>query len=248
MIGRHLRRRHAVVLLGAVALLAAAGAAYASIPDSGGVYTACTQKTTGAVRLIDPEAGSTSPLGRCTASEKQVTWNREGPAGKDGLSPTVTSLAQGDSNCPAGGAAITDTAGSTAYVCSAQTSGTFTSPNGMFSLKVADDGLDIVGPDGAKIDIGTDGGITVRSATEDVRVDGSRTERIGGNDTLLISGNGSERASGTLSVQASGALGLDGAMVGINRSPACKPVARVGDLVDPVSNTIVTGSPTVCID
>ena len=64
------------------------------------------------------------------------------------MSPSVTSLAAGDPNCPAGGAALTDAAGATAYVCSGQDgadgqpfSGTFTSPNGEYSISVTDAGI-----------------------------------------------------------------------------------------------------------
>lgn len=85
---------------------------------------------------------------------------RNGPAGEvgadgqDGVSPTVTQLAAGGAACPAGGAAITDAAGTTAYVCNGLAgedgtpfSGTFTSPNGQYSISVTDTGVTVASPD-----------------------------------------------------------------------------------------------------
>jgi hypothetical protein len=94
-------------------------------------------KNVGTIRLIDPSAG-----GKCASIEQQVSWNQQGQAG---MSPTVTPLAVGNANCPAGGAAITDAANSTAYVCSgkdgADFDGSFTSPNGQSKLNVDDTGI-----------------------------------------------------------------------------------------------------------
>src|SRR5436190_23062229 len=77
-------RRKVVVLAGAVAALAAAGIAYATIPDGNGVYTACKLNATGTIRLIDPSLGNTSLLGHCTSLETQVTWSQRGPTGLAG--------------------------------------------------------------------------------------------------------------------------------------------------------------------
>lgn len=165
---KHPRRKGVLVLVGAAALLSVAGVAYATIPDSAGVYTACKLNGVGTSRLIDPSGPSHSLLSRCTAFETQITWKQQGQKGdagapgKNGVSPTVAQLSAGDSHCPAGGAAITDATGTTAYVCSGQNglngqngkdgkdgqpfAGTFTSPNGQFSLTVADGGVEIVGP------------------------------------------------------------------------------------------------------
>jgi hypothetical protein len=46
----------------------------------------------------------------------------QGPAGSDGQGVTVTQLAAGNANCPAGGAKVTSTGG-TAYVCNASGGG-----------------------------------------------------------------------------------------------------------------------------
>jgi hypothetical protein len=101
-VSRVIRKR--VVLIGAAAAaLAAAGIAYATIPDANGVYTACKLNVTGTIRLIDPSLGNTSLLGHCTSLEAQITWNQkgqQGPAGPQG--PTGDTGAQG----PAGPAGV----------------------------------------------------------------------------------------------------------------------------------------------
>jgi Gp5 C-terminal repeat (3 copies) len=143
-----------------VALLAMAGGiAYATIPGSSNVYTACMLKNVGTMRLIDPSLPSSNLMSHCTTLETQVSWNQQGQngaagaPGKDAVNPTVAQLSAGDSHCPAGGAAITDSAGTTAYVCSGVNgkdgqpfAGTFTSPNGQFALTVADSGIELKSP------------------------------------------------------------------------------------------------------
>src|SRR5436190_7219801 len=78
-------RRKVVVLAGAVAALAAAGIAYATIPDANGIYTACKLNSTGTIRLIDPSLPSTSLLQHCTSLETQISWNQQGQTGAQGL-------------------------------------------------------------------------------------------------------------------------------------------------------------------
>src|SRR5690349_18532921 len=97
------------VVAGAVVGLAAAvgGTAWATIPDSGGAYTACMLKNVGSVRLIDPSLGN-KMLGRCSAAETQITWNQKGEPGAagpsglpgaNGASVTNTAEPTGSSNC-----------------------------------------------------------------------------------------------------------------------------------------------------
>jgi hypothetical protein len=275
---RHPRRKGVLVLAGALALLAVVGVAYAAIPDSAGVYTACKLNGIGTIRLIDPSLPSSALLSHCTAIETQISWNQKGQkgdtgaAGKDGVSPTVAQLSPGDSHCPAGGAAITDAGGTTAYVCSGQNgkdgvdgksfAGSFTSPSGQFSLTVGDDGVHIVGP-GSAIDVTSDGTVRVEgdrvetvASNETVSITGNRTETVGQDETIKVGGDRTENVSsnetvkvgGVLALRSGGALNLDGSLLGLNAGPACRPVARVGDMVDPVTELILTGSPDVCID
>jgi hypothetical protein len=225
-----LRRKH--LLFVAAALLAAvvAGAAYAAIPDTNGVFTACTNTVNGAVRLIDPSRSGPGPLGSCTQSERQVMWNQ---TGQPGVSPTVAQLSPGDSHCPAGGAAITDASGTTAYVCSGQNgvdgksfTGSFTSQNGLFSLNVSNTGVTVSGP-GAQINLDSGGNVTVTGTTltttandqkaivshdvseqvghsETITVGADRTEQVGHNDTLTVGGDRTEQVDNNETVTVDG--------------------------------------------
>jgi hypothetical protein len=188
-----MKGRPSIVLAGlAVVLFAAAGGiAYASIPDAGtGKYHAC-MKQNGTIRIIDPAADACNP-----ANETEITFNKEGPQGNPGtpgVSPAVQQLAAGDSHCPAGGAAITDATGSTAYVCSGQSfSGSFTSPNGQYGVSVTDSGVSITGPGQTHISL-SGANLTVQSD---------------GDLNVLAGGSGLVKASGTLDIK--------GATVNIN--------------------------------
>jgi hypothetical protein len=75
------RRRIGFVVL--LAALLSTGVAYATIPDSNGVYTACKLNATGTIRLIDPTISGA--LGRCSTSfETPITWGQKGPKGDSG--------------------------------------------------------------------------------------------------------------------------------------------------------------------
>jgi hypothetical protein len=73
-----------IALGGAVALVAAAGIAYAAIPDGQGTIHACMLNATGSVRLIDPSLGAKSLLSHCTPAETAVSWAQQGPPGPIG--------------------------------------------------------------------------------------------------------------------------------------------------------------------
>jgi hypothetical protein len=76
-----------LVLLTIALLALGATMAYAAIPDSNGVYTACRLNAIGTIRLIDHSLPATSLLSRCTARETEITWNaagQPGPAGAAG--------------------------------------------------------------------------------------------------------------------------------------------------------------------
>jgi hypothetical protein len=201
-IGIHLGRRRFVLVAAVLGVLAAGGVAYATIPDAGGVFTACRSNANGSLRLIDPSSSSGSLLSRCTGNETQVSWNQKGQAGAagaDGKSPTVAQLQTGDSHCPAGGASLTDASGNVAYVCNGANgadgksfAGSFTSPNGQFSLSVSDAGVKVVGPDSsitlpAGGGIFIDGGdIQVVAHDETTHVLHDRTESVDGNESTTV--------------------------------------------------------------
>jgi hypothetical protein len=64
----------------AVVVCGAAGLAYAAIPGSDQVINGCYAKNSGALRVIDAEAGKT-----CLSSELPLSWNQIGPTGPRGL-------------------------------------------------------------------------------------------------------------------------------------------------------------------
>jgi hypothetical protein len=240
MFGLLRRRRLAVVTVAIFAV--AGGIAYGSIPDAGGVYHACLSKT-GAIRIVDPDTDV------CKSVETAITFNQQGQPGEPGESPTVAQVTAGDSHCAAGGAAITDAAGTTAYVCSGANgtdgadgtpfSGTFTSPNGQYSISVTDTGVTVAGA-----------GTTVNLSGTGLKVETANGLTLkGGTDVSLESGN-------AFAVKAGTTLGLSGALLTLNNSgPTCLRAARLGDSVLSSSTNqgaistgfITSGSPTVCI-
>ncbi len=236
--------------LATVAIFGAAGGiAFASIPDDGtGVYHACLAKN-GKIRIIDPVTD------QCKKNETEITFNQKGPQGipgvpgqngTNGVSPTVTQLPPGNTNCPAGGAAITDAANSTAYVCSGRNgadgqpfSGTFTSPNGQYSIAVTDAGVTITGA-----------GNTVGVSSTGVRVD----THGGGSVTVMSDTNLTLRAGGGGTLESSSPLTVRGSTVNINAGGSCLQAARTGDFVHgtatsagDVSASIIGGSSSVCV-
>jgi hypothetical protein len=71
-------RKKLLFALVVAGLAVAAGVAYATIPDGGGVIHACYSKSGGAVRVVDDSVTN------CKASETSLTWNVAGPAGPPG--------------------------------------------------------------------------------------------------------------------------------------------------------------------
>ena len=78
----HPGRRLSVLVVAGLAV--ACAAAYATIPSSGNVYTACELTHVGTIRLIDPTLPSSSLMSHCTAFETQVSWNQTGQPGPVG--------------------------------------------------------------------------------------------------------------------------------------------------------------------
>ena len=76
---RKRRRPSPAFVLAAVALaVALGGVAYAAIPDGSGVFNACYDNTTGAVRLVNKQPGD------CAGTETGASWSQTGPAGPRG--------------------------------------------------------------------------------------------------------------------------------------------------------------------
>ena len=85
------------------------------------------------------------------------------------------------------------------------------------------------------------------SKDQSITIGVNRTEVVGSNETITVQGNRSEKVSGSVGLEASATLNIKGAFIGINGGATCRPVARIGDSVDPSLFVILTGSPTVCI-
>jgi hypothetical protein len=217
----------------AVAALAGAGIAYATIPGGGGVYSACMLKNVGTVRLIDPSLPPSNLMSHCSVLETPVTWNQQGPQGLPGANGAPgqngqdgQSVVMGDAgaNCANGGVSLT-VGSDTRYVCNGANgadgqdgvfTGHFESPNGQYKLDVTDTSITLHGPN-ARVDL-TNGGIAVRSGT-----------------LLTLEG-------GTIADVRGGA--------GIHLNGCDAPVARQGDqvVVNPSSGIgqITLGTPLVC--
>jgi hypothetical protein len=99
---------------------AAAGMAYAAIPDSAGVIHGCyspngaKQKNGTPLNIID------SDLASCNRNQAEAVWNQTGPPGADGadgVSVTSASLSPGDANCPDGGSQFTAANDNMTYAC-----------------------------------------------------------------------------------------------------------------------------------
>jgi hypothetical protein len=98
-------RKTLVVLAGlAMLILAAAAVAVAAIPDSSGVIHGCRNTRTGALRVIDTDAGQA-----CTSVEAALNWQQSG--GLHGhqvvevqstLAAETTGQIQATAVCPAG--------------------------------------------------------------------------------------------------------------------------------------------------
>jgi hypothetical protein len=161
--------RRGLVICGlvAVALGAAAGIAYASIPDGSGTYTACMLRSTGTIRLIDPSLPPSSLLSHCTSLESRITWNQTGPQGPQGprgaTGPQGPTGAQGPKGATGlqglqgergqqGTQGSTGPTGQDGAQGPTGPAGTFTghyaSPNGLFSIDVGDTGIRLQGPGG----------------------------------------------------------------------------------------------------
>lgn len=74
---RHTRRAAAIAVAAAAFALAAGSLAFAAIPGSDGVITACYDKTNGQVRIIDATKS-------CSKGESRIGWNQTGPQGVPG--------------------------------------------------------------------------------------------------------------------------------------------------------------------
>ena len=110
---------------------------------------ACFKPSNGTLYLLGGGSGRTA----CQPGDIPISWNTAGVNGQDGVSVTSQALAAGeDPACPNGGSKFTSVSGDT-YACNGTNGqdgddfdGSFTSPNGQYSLNVDDAGVRIEGP------------------------------------------------------------------------------------------------------
>jgi hypothetical protein len=213
------KRTMLAAIAGALAATTVAGGvAWATIPGDGGVIQGCYTKIGGILRVIDTGTGQA-----CNSKlEVPINWNQKGVKGDPGakgtdgapgVSPTVAQVQPGDVNCPVGGAAITDAAGSIAYICAGRNgndgsdgesfSGTFASHNGEYSISVTDTGITLAHGINTKITlVGNDIKLlTVEQAT--IRAGTVATVEAGTNFTLKGQGAGRVEAGDVLTLKGS---------------------------------------------
>ena len=166
-----------------VLFAAAAGIAYAAIPDSTGVYTGCMLNKVGTVRLIDPSLPASNLMSHCTNVETKFTFNQQGQQGAPGLPG-----APGKDGAP--GADGKD--GKAKDGKDGQPfSGTFTSPNGQFSITVDDTGIKLAGPSNS-IELKPDGTIENRTDSSFNVTSGGATNLVAGTSLDLTVRRGDE--------------------------------------------------------
>jgi collagen triple helix repeat protein len=71
-----MRGRSMIAIAAVASLTLAAGIAYATIPDSGGLIHSCYKTQNGQLRVIES--------GECGPSETELTWSQTGPTGPQG--------------------------------------------------------------------------------------------------------------------------------------------------------------------
>lgn len=194
-VGRTARRAVLVALL----VAAATGVAYAAIPDGGGAYTACMLNKVGTVRLIDPSLPASNLMSHCTGVETKFAFNQQGQQGSPGLPG-----APGKDGAPgANGKDGADGKDAQPF------SGTFTSPNGQFSITVDDSGIKLAGPSNS-IELSPDGAIDTVAGTSFNLTAGGATNLVSGTSLNLKSGAATRlEAGGSLNAKSAGATSLD---------------------------------------
>jgi hypothetical protein len=245
----------------AVAALAGAGIAYATIPSSGGVINACMLKNVGTVRLIDPSLPASNLLSHCSTLEAPISWNQQGQPGTPGQDGAPgqngSSVVMGDAgaNCANGGVSLT-VGSDTRYVCNGTNgqdgqdgvfTGHFQSPNGRVTLDVDNNGFLVAAGPAGQLQLASSG-LFVHSGSL-LSLSGQSVD-VHGNTALTASSAGDATLSAGNNVMLSAANEAKLAASQVRLNGCANPVARFGDLViiDPATGDghIRGGSPTVC--
>ena len=168
---RGLGYRRLLVLCAGAIVVVSVGVAYAAIPHSStGVISGCYGKTTGILRVIDAQAGK-----HCLSFETPISWNQKGLKGDNGDpgAPGLAGLAGASGPAGATGPGGADGEAGAAGPAGPQGpsgpegpqglqgdpgengadgadgtpfDGTFTSPNGLYSLTVDNSGIELESP------------------------------------------------------------------------------------------------------
>ena len=214
------------VALVCVALAAAAGIAYAAIPNSSNVYSACMLKGVGTIRLIDTSLPSSNLLGHCTALETQISWNGSGQAGPAGPAGPTGQTGQTGPAGPAGPAGAKGNDGATG----------------------APGAQGPIGPAGPAGDAGANGSSVTSVALntgDDPSCPNGGSKFIAGDGTVTYACNGATGATGAPGPKGdTGSAGSGGgslASLGSLRGTACTVGGAAGTLsVDVASSGAVT--------
>ena len=164
------RRRVLLACAGAI-LVVSVGVAYAAIPHSAtGVINGCYDKKLGVLRVIDAQAGKT-----CFSWELAISWNQKGETGAAGPAGVAGSMGPAGPTGPAGPQGLAGLAGQPGAkgdkgdtgaqgipgiqgipgepgedgadgADGTPFDGTFTSPNGLYSLTVDNSGIELESP------------------------------------------------------------------------------------------------------
>lgn len=111
-------RRFLIALAVGCVALGVGGVAFASIPSSGGVFTACMLKGVGTIRLIDPSLSHNSAQSHCIAPlEQQVSWNGAGTPGTPGSPGPAGATGPKGATGPQGPAELESTRSCTPALC-----------------------------------------------------------------------------------------------------------------------------------
>jgi hypothetical protein len=169
--------------------------------------------------------------GNCRSNELPIEWSVTGPPGPPGPEgPAGPAGQDGEDGTPF--------------------SGTFTSPNGQYSLSVTDAGIRLAGVGSTILLDAT--GIRVDSATAlTIRSAQSTSLRAGADLTAEASSFATLKGAG-VTVDSASLMRLAAPVVRLGPGAGCTPVARLGDLITgtaagaAVSGQIVSGAPAVC--
>jgi len=199
---RRVVRTKSVLLVMVIAAVAGLSAMGAGIAamSSSSEINACFKRSNGSIYVV----GEGAERGSCQPNDVPIVWNVRGPAGPGG---------------PAGAAGPPGTF-----------TGLLSSPNGDFSIRVADTGIELKGPS-SRIKLDSTGVVLEDAVSVHLK------------------------AGASVRVDAAATLQLQGSQVLINAGQAGAPAARAGDPIagakDPnsasVTGNVLTGSTSVFI-